>query len=145
LRARVRLFALFAFYATFRPATPTGSKVTVVLPQLLMMRSSRNAFLDAKNAFTPDCTIGPPNWTTYAEFHILRLKWPFCDLDTENSIADLHALSEEDLKKGVEPLSLRAIQFCLFVNTLIGEDATVRIMQHAVRCAKESPAPASGE
>ena len=73
------------------------------------------------------------------------LKWAFCDLDTENAIADLHTLSEDDLKKVVEPLSLRAIQFCLFVNALIGEDATDRIMQHAVRCAKESSTPASGE
>ena len=76
---------------------------------------------------------------------ISALKWAFCDLDTENAIADVHTLSEEDLKKVVEPLSLRAIQFCLFVNALIGEDATERIMQHAVRCAKESSAPASGE
>ena len=73
------------------------------------------------------------------------LKWAFCDLDTENAIADVRTLSEEDLKKVVEPLSLRAIQFCLFVNALIGEDATERIMQHALRCAKESSEPASGE
>ena len=73
------------------------------------------------------------------------LKWAFCDLDTENAIADLHTLSENDLKKVVEPLSLRSIQFCLFVNALIGEDATERIMQHAVRCAKESSTPAAGE
>ena len=73
------------------------------------------------------------------------LKWAFCDLDTENAIADLHTLSEEDLKKVVEPLSLRTIQFCLFVKALIGEDATERIMQHALRCARESSAPASGE
>jgi len=76
---------------------------------------------------------------------ISALKWAFCDLDTENAIVDLHTLSEDDLKKVLEPLSLRAIQFCLFVNALIGEDATERIMQHAVRCAKESSAPASGE
>ena len=73
------------------------------------------------------------------------LKWAFCDLDTENAIADVRTLSEEDLKKVVEPLSLRAIQFCLFVNALIGEDATERIMQHALRCAKESSTPESGE
>jgi hypothetical protein len=76
---------------------------------------------------------------------ISALKWAFCDLDTENAIADVHTLSEEDLKKVVEPLSLRAIQFCMFVNALIGEEATERIMQHALRCAKESSEPASGE
>jgi hypothetical protein len=76
---------------------------------------------------------------------ISALKWAFCDLDTENAMADLHTLSEADLKKVVEPLSLRAIQFCMFVNALIGEDATERIMQHALRCAKESSESASGE
>jgi hypothetical protein len=76
---------------------------------------------------------------------ISALKWAFCDLDTENAIADVRTLSEEDLKKVAEPLSLRAIQFCLFVNALIGEEATERIMKHAVRCAKESSEPASGE
>jgi hypothetical protein len=76
---------------------------------------------------------------------VSALKWAFCDLGTENVIADVRTLSEEDLKKVVEPLSLRAIQFCLFVNALIGEDATERIMQHALRCAKESSMPASGE
>ena len=81
----------------------------------------------------------------YAWRVISALKWAFCDLDTETAIADLHTLSEADLKKVVEPLSLRAIQFCMFVNSLIGEDATERIVQHALRCAKESPEPASGE
>ena len=73
------------------------------------------------------------------------LKCAFCDLDTESAIADLHTLSEEDLKKVVEPLSLRALQFCLFVNALIGEDATERVMQHALLYAKESSMPAAGE
>ena len=76
---------------------------------------------------------------------ISALKWAFCDLETESAIADLHTLSEEDLKKVVEPLTLRATQFCLFVNALLGEDATERIMQQALRCAKESSVATSGE
>ena len=76
---------------------------------------------------------------------ISALKWAFCDLDTENAIADFRTLSEEDRVRVAEPLTLRATQFCLFVNALIGEDATERIMQHAVKCAKESSVPASGE
>jgi hypothetical protein len=76
---------------------------------------------------------------------ISALKWAFCDLDTETAIADLHTLSEADLKKVVEPLPLRAIQLCMFVNALIGEDASERIMQHALRCAKESSESTSGE
>jgi len=74
---------------------------------------------------------------------ISALKWAFCDLDTDSATADLHTLSEEDLKKVVEPLTLRAIQFCLFVNALLGESATERIMQHAVRCARESSSATS--
>jgi hypothetical protein len=76
---------------------------------------------------------------------VSALKCAFCDLDTEYAVADLNTLSEEDLKKVVEPLSLRAIQFCLFVNALIGEDATERIMQHALRCVKESSVAAPGQ
>ena len=75
---------------------------------------------------------------------IFALEGKFSDLDTENAIVDLHTLSEEVFKKVAEPLSLRAIQFCLYVNALLG-GGTERIMQHAVRCAKESSAPASGE
>ena len=81
----------------------------------------------------------------YAWRVISALKCAFCDLDTENAIADFHTLSEEDRVRVAEPLTLRATQFCLFVNALIGEDATERIMQHAVKCAKESSVPASGE
>jgi hypothetical protein len=76
---------------------------------------------------------------------ISALKWAFCDLETENAIADFRTLSEEDRVRVAEPLTLRATQFCLFVNALIGEDATERIMQHALRCAKESPETALGE
>jgi len=76
---------------------------------------------------------------------VSALKWAFCDLDTETAMADLHTLSEADLKKVVEPLSLRAIQLCLFVNALLGEEPTERIMQHALRCSKESSEPDSGE
>lgn len=75
---------------------------------------------------------------------ISALKWAFCDLDTENAIADLRTLSKEDIKKVVEPLSLRTIQFCLFVNTLLGEDAAERVILRALRCATESSVPDSG-
>jgi hypothetical protein len=76
---------------------------------------------------------------------ISALKWAFCDLETENAIADFRTLSEEDRVKVAEPLTLRATQFCLFVNALLGEDVTEQIMQHALRCAKESSAQDSGE
>jgi len=76
---------------------------------------------------------------------ISALKWAFCDLETESAIADFRTLTEEDRVKVAEPLTLRATQFCLFVNALLGEDATERIMQHALRCTKESSAQDSGE
>jgi len=76
---------------------------------------------------------------------ISALKWAFCDLETESAIADFRTLSEEDRVRVAEPLTLRATQFCLFVSALLGEDATERIMQHALRCTKESSAQDSGE
>ncbi len=76
---------------------------------------------------------------------ISALKWAFCDLETESAIVDFRTLSEEDRVRVAEPLTLRATQFCLFVNALLGEDATERIMQHALRCTKESSAQDSGE
>src|SRR6202030_3465299 len=54
----------FAFHAVISPATPTGSRVTVVLPQLVVSGSSSSAFSDARNALTPDSTMGRANWTT---------------------------------------------------------------------------------
>ena len=76
---------------------------------------------------------------------ISAMKWAFCDLETESAIADFRTLSEEDRVRVAEPLTLRATQFCLFVNALLGKEATERIMQHAIKCAKESSAPATGE
>jgi len=54
----------FAFHAVIRPATPTGSKVTVVLPQLRVHSISSSAFSAARNALRPDRTISPANCTT---------------------------------------------------------------------------------
>jgi hypothetical protein len=76
---------------------------------------------------------------------ISALKWAFCDLETESAIADFRTLSEEDRVRVAEPLTLRATQFCLFVNALLGDDATERIVQHAIQCAKESSTQDSGE
>jgi hypothetical protein len=76
---------------------------------------------------------------------ISALKWAFCDLETENAIADFRTLSEEDRVKVAKPLTLRATQFCFFINALLGEEATEQIMQHALRSTKESSGQASGE
>ena len=53
-----------AFHAVIRPATPTGSKVTVVLPQLSVIGSSWRACSAAGKAFAPDSTMSLANRTT---------------------------------------------------------------------------------
>jgi len=53
-----------AFHAVIRPATPTGSRVTVVLPQLCVIGSSWRAFSAAGKAFAPDSTMSLANRTT---------------------------------------------------------------------------------
>ena len=66
------------------------------------------------------------------------LKWAFCDLETENVLADLKTLSEDDLKLVGEPIALRAIQFSLFVKALLGQDSAEQIMLRATRILKQS-------
>jgi len=51
----------FAFQAVISPATPTGSKVTVVLPQLRVNGSSWSPLSAARKALAPDCTMGRAN------------------------------------------------------------------------------------
>ena len=43
----------------------------------------------------------------YAWRVMSALKWAFCDLETENLIADLETLSAADVKKLIEPLQMR--------------------------------------
>lgn len=76
---------------------------------------------------------------------ISALKWAFCDLDTQSARADLHTLSEKDLETVAEPLAVRAIQFCLFVQALVGQEAMEKIMQQALRYATDSSTPAPGK
>jgi hypothetical protein len=76
---------------------------------------------------------------------VSALKWAFCDLDTDSVNADRRTLSEADFKRVVQPLTLRSIQYCLFLNALLGDEVTDRIMKHALQCAKESSAPGSDE
>lgn len=73
---------------------------------------------------------------------ISALKWAFCDFDSQSARADLYTLSERDLKTVTEPLAVRAIQFCLFVRALLGQEAMDQIMQQALRHADGSSTPA---
>ncbi len=69
---------------------------------------------------------------------ISALKWAFCDLETENVLADLETLSEDDLKLVSKPLAMRAMQFSLFAKALVGQEAAEQIMLRATRCVKQS-------
>ena len=76
---------------------------------------------------------------------ISALKWAFCDFDSQSARADLYTLSESDLETVAEPLAIRAIQFCLFVQALVGQGAMEKIMQQALRYATDSSTPAQGK
>src|ERR1700733_7995525 len=54
------------------------------------------------------------------------LKWGFADFDNVNVEVDRETLSEENLRKLIELLRLRPIQFCLFLKALVGEEAMER-------------------
>jgi hypothetical protein len=76
---------------------------------------------------------------------ISALKWGFCDFDSQSARADLHTLSDRDLEIVAEPLAIRAIQFCLFVQALLGQNGMEQIMQQALRYAKDSSTPDQGK
>lgn len=73
------------------------------------------------------------------------LKWAFCDLETENLIADLETLSPADLKRLVEPIQLRTLQFSIFILTMLGEEAGEQLILKALKGAKASIGSHSGE
>ena len=76
---------------------------------------------------------------------ISALKWGFCDFDSQSARADLHTLSDRDLETVAEPLAIRAIQFCLFVQALVGQVTMDKIMQQALRYAKDSSTTDQGK
>ena len=64
------------------------------------------------------------------------LKWAFCDLETKNLIADLETLSAADIKKLIEPLQMRALQFSIFLLTVLGEEGGEHLILQALEGAK---------
>ena len=66
------------------------------------------------------------------------LKWAFCDLETEDLIADLDTLSAADVKKLIEPLQMRTLQFSIFLLTMLGEEAGEHLILQALKGAKAS-------
>jgi hypothetical protein len=73
------------------------------------------------------------------------LKWAFCDLETENLIADLETLSAADVKTLLEPLQLRTLQFSVFILTMLGGEVGEHLILHALEGAKASIEMDSGE
>jgi hypothetical protein len=64
------------------------------------------------------------------------IKWAFCDYDSISVEADRATLKETDLKKVLELLRLRPVQFCLFLKVLLGQEEMERIMLEALAMAK---------
>jgi len=63
----------------------------------------------------------------------------------ENLIADLETLSPADIKKLIEPLQMRTLQFSIFVLTMLGEEVGEQLILHALEGAKASIGAESGE
>ena len=64
------------------------------------------------------------------------LKWAFCDFDDISVEADRATLVEADLKKVLELLRLRPVQFCMFLKALLGQEEMERVMLEALAMAK---------
>jgi hypothetical protein len=66
-----------------------------------------------------------------------RSKWGFADLDNLTVEADKLTLTPEDFAKITDLLKLRPIQFCIFLEGLVGADEMVRMMVEAITVAKK--------
>jgi len=65
------------------------------------------------------------------------LKWAFADLETVNVNVDRQTLSSEDLRKVAELLRFWPLQLCIFLKTLLGQEAMERMMAEAVALADQ--------
>jgi hypothetical protein len=65
------------------------------------------------------------------------LKWAFADLETESAEADKATLTPEDFSRVMELLKLRPMQFCLFLNALVGPEEMQRMMIEAIKVARQ--------
>lgn len=68
------------------------------------------------------------------------LRWAFADFESMNIDVDLNTLSKEDLNRlqEVVHMPVRAMQFCIYLKSLTGYEATERVMTEAVKAAKET-------
>lgn len=68
------------------------------------------------------------------------LRWAFADFESMNINVDLDTLSKEDLTKlqKLAHMPVRAMQFCIYLKSLIGYEAMERVMADAVKAAKDA-------
>jgi hypothetical protein len=67
------------------------------------------------------------------------LKWGFADFDNVNVAIDRKTLRPEDREKVVDLIQHRPVQFCMFLKTLLGEEAMEDMMTKAINVAKKVP------
>jgi hypothetical protein len=67
------------------------------------------------------------------------LKWGFADFDNVNVAIDRKTLRPEDREKVVDLIQHRPVQFCMFLKTLLGEEAMENMMTKAINVAKKVP------
>jgi hypothetical protein len=65
------------------------------------------------------------------------LKWGFADFDSVNVDADRETLTPEDFAKVMDLLTLRPMQFCMFLKSLVGAEEMQRMMVEAINLAKQ--------
>jgi hypothetical protein len=65
------------------------------------------------------------------------LKWGFADFDDLSVEADKQTLTPEDFAKVMGLLKFRPMQFCIFLNALVGPEEMQRMMIEAIKVAKQ--------
>jgi hypothetical protein len=69
------------------------------------------------------------------------MKWAFADFDDLSVDADKQTLTPADFAKVMELLKLRPMQFCIFLKSLVGVEAMVRMMIQAIGVTKQQGYP----
>lgn len=64
------------------------------------------------------------------------LKWAFADFENLSVVADRRTLSQVDLDKLVDLLSVRPLQFCMFFAALFGEEQMEKLISSSVEQVK---------
>jgi hypothetical protein len=106
--------------------------------QASYLRFIKAGLQDQDSAFHIDEIAELPLEKRYVWQVASALKWAFADLETVSVEADRNTLSEDDLRKVVELLPLRPMQFCIFLKALLAAEAMERLVSNAVAAAKNA-------